>query len=105
MLLLPFVFYHIIRSNVHSQIWGFHLGFWCSPILEANCAVFFSVILFHFYIFLVAGFLIYILGFLIFFGMCIFFSSIVVEIAILRCGIRGLVSGFDCKNDEILVFD
>ena len=34
----------------------------------------------------------------------VYFSSIVVEITILRCRIRVLVLGFECQNHKILVF-
>ena len=89
MILLSFVFYRYQQCSCPNL--GFPFGF----------LVFFNF-LSHLCCFLLGFFFFFVLGR----GgyLYVYFSSIAVEITILRCRIRVLVLGFECQNHKILVF-
>ena len=91
MILLSFVFYHYQQCSCPNL--GFPFGF----LVFFNSSSYlccFLLMFFFFFFFWVGGK-----------GLHIYFSSIVLEITILRFKIRVLVLGFGCQNPKFLVFD
>ena len=90
MILLSFVFYHYQQCSCPNL--GFPFGF--LVFFNSSSYLCCFLLMFFFFFFWVGGK-----------GLHIYFSSIVLEITILRFKIRVLVLGFGCQNPKFLVFD